>query len=94
MLDLGGPDHFCVALGLGLDELRQLLRRPAAEVELALPDADRRGISSGDQVLVRSNGTGVELTARVSKSLVPGIARIPDEYAVDLRSSVEVVKAG
>jgi NADH-quinone oxidoreductase subunit G len=68
--------------------------RPAAEVELAPPDADRRGISSGDEVVVRSNGTGVELTARVSKSLVPGVARIPDEYAVDLHSNVEVVRAG
>ena len=68
-------------------------QRPPAEVELAPPDADRRGIASGDQVVVRSNGTGVELTARVSKGLVPGVARIPDEYAIDLLASVEVVKS-
>ena len=36
-------------------------QRPAAEVELAAADAAKRGLASGDQVLVRSNGTSVEL---------------------------------
>ena len=67
--------------------------RPVAEVELSPSDAERRGIASGDPVLVRSNGTGVELTARVTRKLVQGVARIPDEYAVDLHATVEVVKA-
>ncbi len=43
-------------------------------------------------VLVRSNGTGVELTARVTRKLVQGVARIPDEHAGELHASVEVVK--
>ncbi len=67
--------------------------RPDPAVELSPPDAERRGIANGDAVLVRSNGTGVELEARVAKHLVPGVARIPDEYAVDLHANVEVVKA-
>ncbi|MEX2612479.1 MAG: molybdopterin dinucleotide binding domain-containing protein, partial [Gaiellaceae bacterium] len=67
--------------------------RPEREVELAAADADRRGISSGDPVLVRSNGTSVELRARVNRKLVEGIARVADEHAEDLHASVEVVRA-
>ena len=66
--------------------------RPVAEVELSPSDAERRGIANGDSVLVRSNGTGIELTARVTGKLVQGVARIPDEYAIDLHATVEVVK--
>jgi predicted molibdopterin-dependent oxidoreductase YjgC len=72
-------------------ELR--FQRPAAEVELSPTDAERRGIASGDTVRVRSNGTSVELRARVNRRLVGGVARIPDEHAADLHSAVEVVRA-
>jgi NADH-quinone oxidoreductase subunit G len=99
-----GDEHFVGELrlhrfrplfsGAAVERVPELqFQRPAAEVELAPADADRRGIANGDQVVVRSNGTGVELTARVSRKLVPGVARIPDEYAVDLHASVEVVKS-
>jgi NADH-quinone oxidoreductase subunit G len=74
-----------------VDELA--FQRPEPEVELSLGDAERRGIVSGDAVLVRSNGTSVELRARVSRSLVNGVARVADEHAADLHASVEVVKA-
>jgi len=67
--------------------------RPEPEVELSPPDAERRGIATGDSVLVRSNGTSVELRARVSRALVEGVARVAEEHAGDLHPAVEVVKA-
>ena len=66
--------------------------RPAPAIELSAADAERRGISTGDTVLVRSNGTSVELRAEVSRKLVEGVARIAEEHAADLHPSVEVVK--
>jgi NADH-quinone oxidoreductase subunit G len=68
-------------------------QRPPAEVELAAEDADRRQIASGDTVSVRSNGTAVELRARISRGLAPGTARIAEEHAGELHRDVEVVKA-
>jgi len=68
-------------------------QRPEEEVALAVGDADRRGIATGDLVTVRSNGTSVELRARVDRRLVEGVARVADEHAADLHAEVEVVKA-
>jgi anaerobic selenocysteine-containing dehydrogenase len=68
-------------------------QRPDREVEISVADAERRGISSGDDVHVRSNGTSVELRARVNRKLLEGVARIADEHAADLHATVEVVKA-
>ncbi len=67
-------------------------QRPAAELELSTDDAARRSISTGDSVVVRSNGTSVELRARVNRGLVAGVARVADEHAADLHLHVEVVK--
>jgi NADH-quinone oxidoreductase subunit G len=67
-------------------------QRPEATVELAAADADRRGVSTGDQVVVRSNGTSVTLRAVVNQRLVEGAARIADEIAGELHPLVEVVK--
>jgi anaerobic selenocysteine-containing dehydrogenase len=67
-------------------------QRPPAELELSGADAARRTIVSGDTVVVRSNGTSVELRARVNRKLVEGVARVPDEHAGDLHLLVEVVK--
>jgi anaerobic selenocysteine-containing dehydrogenase len=63
------------------------------EIELAYDDAQRRQIASGDQVSVRSNGTSLDLRARVSRALAAGSARIADEHAGELHRDVEVVKA-
>jgi NADH-quinone oxidoreductase subunit G len=80
--------------GPAVERVPQLdFQRPRPEVELASVDAARRGITSGDAVLVRSNGTSVELNARVSRRLVEGVARIAEEHAADLHAAVEVVKA-
>jgi predicted molibdopterin-dependent oxidoreductase YjgC len=68
-------------------------QRPARDVELSRADADARGVANGDTVLVRSNGTSVELRARVNRRLIDGVARVADEHAGDLHPSVEVVKA-
>ena len=68
-------------------------QRPPAEIELAAEDADRRQIATGDTVSVRSNGTAIELRARVSRALAAGTARIAEEHAGDLHRDVEVVKA-
>jgi anaerobic selenocysteine-containing dehydrogenase len=68
-------------------------QRPPAEVEISASDAERRGIATGDTVHVRSNGTSVELRARVNRRLVESVARIADEHAADLHAAVEVVKA-
>jgi len=67
-------------------------QRPEREVALAAADADRRGIASGDLVTLRSNGTSVELLARVDRKLVEGVARIAEEHAADLHLDVEVVR--
>ena len=68
-------------------------QRPEREVELSSVDADRRAIANGDTVTVRSNGTSVELRARVDRRLVDGVARVADEHAGDLHFDVEVVRA-
>jgi hypothetical protein len=41
---------------------------------------------------VRSNGTSVELEARVNRKLVAGVARVAEDHAGDLHAAVEVVK--
>ncbi len=80
--------------GPAVERVRELeFQRPLAEVELSAADAERRGIASGDAVLVRSNGTSVELRARVTRKLVAGVARIAEEHAADLHPTVQVVKA-
>jgi NADH-quinone oxidoreductase subunit G len=68
-------------------------QRPAREVELSATDAEALEIAAGDPVVVRSNGTSVELRARVNRRLVEGVARIADEHAGDLHPSVEVTRA-
>jgi anaerobic selenocysteine-containing dehydrogenase len=67
-------------------------QRPEREVALSSDDAARRGITSGDLVTLRSNGTSVELRARVDHSLAGGVARVADEHADELHVRVEVVK--
>jgi anaerobic selenocysteine-containing dehydrogenase len=68
-------------------------QRPDAEIELAAADAERREIAEGDVVAVRSNGTSLSLRAKLSRRLMPGVARIAEEHAGDLHATVEVLKA-
>ncbi len=68
-------------------------QRPEREVALSVDDAERRGIATGDTVALRSNGTTIELRARIDRALAAGIARVAAEHAGDLHQRVEVVKA-
>jgi NADH-quinone oxidoreductase subunit G len=80
--------------GPAVERVPQLsFQRPGPDVELSLGDAAELGITTGDSVLVRSNGISVELRARVDKRLVEGVVRIADEHAGDLHPAVEVAKA-
>jgi NADH-quinone oxidoreductase subunit G len=80
--------------GPAVERVRELaFLRPEREVELSAADAERLGISNRDAVVVSSNGTSVELSARVNRRLVEGVARVAEEHAGDLHASVEVVRA-
>ena len=68
-------------------------QRPEPELELAAADASSRGIANGDLVRVSSNGTSVELRARVSKKLRTGVARAAEEHTAELQAGVEVSRA-
>jgi anaerobic selenocysteine-containing dehydrogenase len=74
-----------------VDELQ--FQRPQAEIELSAQDASARGIASGDAVRVSSNGTSVELRARVSRKLRAGVARAAEEHTTDLQAGIEVSRA-
>ena len=67
-------------------------QRPGRDVELSAADAATRGIANGDSVVVRSNGTSVELRARVNRRLIDGTVRVAEEHAGDLHPAVEVAK--
>ncbi len=97
------PDHFVGTLrllryrplfsGCQVERVPELqFQRPEREVALSAGDCERRGIASGDLVSVRSNGTSVELRARLDRRLVEGVARIAEEHADGLHLDVEVVR--
>jgi NADH dehydrogenase/NADH:ubiquinone oxidoreductase subunit G len=65
-------------------------QRPEPEVQLAAADARARKIRNGQSVTVSSNGTSVELRARIARDLAAGTVRIPAEHAGDLHPTVEV----
>ena len=65
-------------------------QRPAAEVEVSAADAQRLKLANGQTVHVRSNGTSVELRARVNRHLAAGIARVPADHAAGLGTHVEI----
>ena len=65
-------------------------QRPRPEIELAADDARMRGISTGDRVRVSSNGTSVELRARVARDLQPGLVRVARDHAGRLHTNVEI----
>jgi NADH-quinone oxidoreductase subunit G len=77
--------------GAAVERVPELqFQRPGREIELSQDDAAKLGIDSGSSVQVRSNGTSVELRARVNKKLVSGVARVPAEHAQELGTHVEV----
>ena len=77
--------------GPAVDRVPELeFQRPGPEVELARDDARRLGIANGQTVTVRSNGTSVELRARLTRELSPGVVRIPEIHAAGLEGHVEI----
>ncbi len=77
--------------GAAVERVPELqFQRPQREVELSEQDADARGIRTGTDVTVRSNGTSVTLRARVTGELRAGVVRIAEPFAVDLEQTVEV----
>jgi NADH dehydrogenase/NADH:ubiquinone oxidoreductase subunit G len=77
--------------GPAVDRTPELdFQRPPAEVQLARADARARGIRNGQTVTVSSDGTSLELRARIAGDLSAGTARIAREHAGDLHLLVEV----
>jgi NADH dehydrogenase/NADH:ubiquinone oxidoreductase subunit G len=68
-------------------------QRPQPVLEIAADDARARGITPGDDVDVRSNGTSARLRARISRTLPRGTVRAPMEHVADLPQDVEVTRA-
>jgi NADH-quinone oxidoreductase subunit G len=68
-------------------------QRPEPEVELSAQDALVRRVADGDPVVVSSNGTSVELKARINPALVAGAVRMAHEHARELAGAVEVSRA-
>jgi NADH-quinone oxidoreductase subunit G len=64
--------------------------RALPEVQIAESDARARGIQEGDTVNVSSNGTSVQLRARITRELRNGVVQIADVHAGELQTSVEV----
>jgi predicted molibdopterin-dependent oxidoreductase YjgC len=65
-------------------------QKPDAEIHLSRGDAKARGIRNGQTVNVSSNGTSIELRARIAKDLEAGVVRVARDHAGDLHESVEV----
>jgi NADH-quinone oxidoreductase subunit G len=77
--------------GPAVERVEELqFQRPEPALALSPKDAEVRGIATGDTVVVQSNGTSVELRARVDKLLVEGAVRAAEEHVRDLDQAVEV----
>ena len=79
--------------GPAVERVEELqFQRPDAEIAISPRDASLRGIATGDTVDVRSNGTSLQLRARIDKRLVEGTVRAPEEHVRGLDQGVEVKK--
>jgi predicted molibdopterin-dependent oxidoreductase YjgC len=67
-------------------------QRPEPVIELSVRDAEVRHIASGEEVVVRSNGTSVQMRARINRQLVDGAVRASEEHVHELEDAVEVSK--
>jgi NADH-quinone oxidoreductase subunit G len=65
-------------------------QRPPAEVLLSRTYARANGIANGDPVTVSSNGTSVQLRARLSTDVRDGVALIADEHSRGLHGSIAI----
>ena len=77
--------------GAAVDRTPELqFQRPGPELQIAPADAQARKIRNGQTVKVSSNGTSVELRARIARDLAAGTVRIATDHAADLHPTVEV----
>jgi len=77
--------------GPAVERVEELqFQRPEPAIALSAHDAQVRGISSGQEVVVRSNGTSVRLRAHVDRELVDGAVRAAEEHVRQLEGAVEV----
>ena len=77
--------------GAAVDRTPELqFQRPAGEVQLSREDASARKIRNGQTVTVSSNGTSVELRARIARDLAAGTVRVAQGDAGELHAVVEV----
>jgi len=77
--------------GPAVERVEELqFQRPEPAITLSAHDAQVRGISPGDEVVVRSNGTSVRLRAHVDRNLVDGAVRAAEEHVRQLEGAVEV----
>jgi anaerobic selenocysteine-containing dehydrogenase len=93
----GGPlrltSYRSLFSGPAVDRVPELrFQRPDHAVELSPKDASVRGIENGDLVRVSSNGTSVELRARVNRRLLAGVVRAASEHVGGLEAGVEVTR--
>jgi NADH dehydrogenase/NADH:ubiquinone oxidoreductase subunit G len=65
-------------------------QRPNGEIQIHADDARERGIRNGQAVTVSSNGTSVELKARLMRDLERGTVRVAEGQQRDLHGAVEV----
>ena len=92
---IGGPlrliRYRALFSGPAVERVSELeFQRPAAAIELSPGDADVRGIEDGQTVRVSSNGTSLELRARVNPRLIAGAVRAAEEHVRGLGHGVEV----
>jgi predicted molibdopterin-dependent oxidoreductase YjgC len=65
-------------------------QRPNGEIQIHADDAHERGIRNGQTVTVSSNGTSLELKARLARDLARGTVRVADGQQGELHERVEV----
>jgi NADH-quinone oxidoreductase subunit G len=77
--------------GPAVERVRELdFQRPQPEAELSEQDGRAQGIRNGEEITIRSNGTSVRLRARLSRELRPGVVRVSEDFAGDLKPTVEI----
>jgi NADH-quinone oxidoreductase subunit G len=80
--------------GPAVERVRELaFQRPRREVELSPVDASNKGIAAGDLVTLRSGRASVQLTARINRELMPGVARIAEEHATEVGARVQISRS-
>ncbi|HXH96843.1 MAG TPA: molybdopterin-dependent oxidoreductase, partial [Gaiellaceae bacterium] len=75
--------------GAAVERIPELqFQRPPAEVRLARTDARAKRVSSGDLVTLSADGHSVELRARLSNDVRPGVVLVAEEHAEGLSGPV------